>query len=73
MPAGPGKYDAECQKVFFDVEAQTVLMVVVRGNKGNGFSVISTDMGLVVKMPGMLRDIADQLQRDLDQHRVKPS
>lgn len=62
MPVGAGKYDAECQRIFFELEAETVVIAIINGPKGNGFSVNSVDPDAHKKLPAMLRSMADQIE-----------
>jgi hypothetical protein len=39
MAVGPGKYDPECTAVRLATRAETVILVVIGGDRGNGFSV----------------------------------
>jgi hypothetical protein len=63
MPVGPGKYDAECTKALLDTNAACTVLIVLGGNRGNGFSVTSrvpvTDDSL--GLARMLREMADQV------------
>lgn len=62
MALGPGIYDDECTEAREATKAQTVLLMVMGGAKGNGFSVQSTDALVQVKLPAILRSIADQIE-----------
>jgi len=42
MPHGPGKYDALATHVREQSDAEGVVVIVLGGNKGNGFSVQTT-------------------------------
>lgn len=58
----PGKYDAECATVQLTTDAHTVILVVVGGDRGDGFSVVSRDPDAGKKLPHMLRNMADQIE-----------
>ena len=45
--------------------ATGVILIVVGGNKGHGFSVQTDDLGLMTKLPAMLRYIADGMEEDV--------
>jgi len=65
MPMGPGKYDRECDEARDKTSADAVLMVVVGGDRGSGFS--ATFAGLrgvevMAHLPGILRDTARQIE-----------
>ena len=62
MPVGPGKYDPECYALFNETSAETVIIAVVGGRRGNGFSVNSLDPDSHKKIPAMLRLMADQIE-----------
>lgn len=73
MPIGPGKYDDVCSMVRKQVglgEADTVppgggvILIVLGGNLGNGFSV-QADFATTVTLPALLRRTADQIEGSL--------
>jgi hypothetical protein len=64
MTAGPGKYDEVTTKVRAETEADGVILVVLGGNKGNGFSV-QASAEVLLDLPGMPHSIADQVAADL--------
>ena len=47
MPLGKGKYDDLCTKVREDAHAVAALVIVIRGNKGDGFSLQTGDLRLL--------------------------
>ena len=58
-----GKYDAECQTIQLTTGADTVVVVVINGKyKGSGFSVVSKDPEADSKLPGLFRNMADQIE-----------
>ncbi len=59
---GPGKYDPECSTVLLTTGANTVVLVVIGGDRGNGFSCTSRDAEADSKLPGLLRHMADQIE-----------
>ncbi len=61
---GPGKYDGECRVLQELLQANGVLLAVVGGKKGTGFSCAASLPNLKI-LPGVLREIADQLERDI--------
>jgi hypothetical protein len=61
---GPGKYDDETTLVQKATNAAGVVLIVIDGNKGQGFSVQAT-LAVTLSLPEMLRDIADKLEADL--------
>lgn len=60
---GPGKYDAEATAARKSAEAKGVVLIVAQGNRGSGFSV-QAPLDLILGLPGVLRDLADQIEAD---------
>lgn len=65
MPLGPGKYDELCTKVREETKADTVLVIVLGGEKGSGFSMQTAKMEISVLVPAILRDTAAQIEAAL--------
>lgn len=68
MAFGPGKYDDLCtyvrQKAGIDDESGGgVLLIVVGGNKGPGFS-CQADLGTMLQLPDLLELTAKQMRAD---------
>jgi len=61
MALGPGKYDDLATAAREAAGARAVIVIVVGGNKGSGFSV-QTEPGLVLPLPALLRTIADEIE-----------
>lgn len=61
MPNGPGKYDPECTQALLSTKAVATVLVVIGGDRGNGFSVTSTDPEAIKKLSALLRMMADQI------------
>ncbi len=53
MPIGPGKYDDECTMLRESTEAQGVIVIVIGGKLGSGFSV-QADRHTTLLLPHML-------------------
>jgi hypothetical protein len=64
MAEGPDKYDAWCTMVRTGVHAEGVLMMVVNGVYGSGFS-CQGSREVHRNMVTVLRNVADQLEQDL--------
>lgn len=64
MAHGPGKYDNECTQVRTNTKATGVLLVVLGGDKGNGFSV-QAPLAVQHELPVMLELIARGIRADL--------
>lgn len=65
MAIGPGKYDALCTEVRERAEAGAVILVVVEGNLGSGFSCQIEAGDLVIDLPGILERIAADIRKGL--------
>jgi hypothetical protein len=59
---GPGRYDAECTAARTSADARAVLLIVVGGNRGHGFSVQCVDGDIEATLPRLLRDVADDIE-----------
>lgn len=63
MAIGPGQYDDLATYVRETSGAQGgVIVIIVDGTRGHGFAVQAT-LEVQLKLPTMLRDIADQIER----------
>lgn len=63
MPAfvGPGgRYNAEAEYVFKRTKARGVLLIVIEGNRGAGFSAVG-EPEVMVGLSTLLRHLADDL------------
>ena len=60
---GPGKYDDLTTYVREKSEAHGVIVIIVGGNKGEGFS-CQADIVTLSLLPKMLRDVANQIEKD---------
>lgn len=63
MPIGPGKYDDHATQVRTATGADAVVVIVVNGDKGSGFSV-QTNAAMTLRLPELLRIMADDIERD---------
>jgi hypothetical protein len=67
MALGPGKYDDLCtyvrEQVGITVKGGGVMLIVLGGNKGNGFA-CQADLRTTLLLPDMLEDIAKQIRND---------
>lgn len=74
MPIGPGKYDDLCTRARDAAKAKMAVLVIVGGEKGDGFSVQVqahpsdplTDPRALVNL---LRNMADQIQQDINRRK----
>jgi hypothetical protein len=61
MPEGPGKYDDYCERALIGFRARAVVLFVLDGTRGSGFSVNATEP--LESLPRILRTIADECER----------
>jgi len=66
VPAGPGKYDAECTAAREAAHAEGCILIVYGGNRGSGFS-IQAPLPLLSTLPHMLRDMANEIESSYDE------
>ena len=64
MVEGAGKYDDLATTVREGAKARGVMVAVIRGDKGSGFSVQCDEKALNA-LPEMLEEIAVQIRKDL--------
>jgi hypothetical protein len=64
MPVDPGKYDAQATVVRRATNARAVVVIVLGGDKGPGFSV-QADSDVVYRLPEMLRRVATKIEENL--------
>lgn len=66
MNTGPGKYDDLCTLVRRRSNASAVVLIVLGGDKGSGFSLQGLEESpgvLAALMPDMMRGIADEIEQ----------
>lgn len=68
MAYGPGRYDVICTALREELRAEGVVLLIAGSPAGSGFSVQGTP-AFMVKLPQLLRDAADEAQRDLQRMR----
>lgn len=61
MPQGPGKYDALATDVREQSHARGVIVIVIDGNQGSGFSV-QADADLLGNLPSILENVAREIR-----------
>jgi hypothetical protein len=61
MALGPGRYDDVCTFVRLACEADAVLLIVLGGKLGNGFS-CQGDLQTTLTLPPLLDDVAKQIR-----------
>jgi hypothetical protein len=65
MALGPGKYDDLATIVRERTAAQGVIVIVLGGSRGSGFSVQVEGADISAKLPAMLRNVADGIEQDV--------
>ncbi len=63
MTIGPGKYDAVCSAVREETKAAGVIVIVIDGERGSGFS-CQTDASTLARLPELLEAMAAQMRKD---------
>lgn len=61
---GGGKYEEVCRKARREAKAEGVVLMVLNGKFGNGFSV-QLPPDAVRRIPAALRDMANQIEASL--------
>lgn len=61
---GPGKYDDACTDAREATSAVACILIVLEGNKGNGFSVQTSEPDLLPALPALLRQVANEIERN---------
>jgi hypothetical protein len=61
MPLGPGKYDDEATEIREKLHAAGIILIVLGGDKGQGFSA-QLDFAATMAIPEILRTVADQIE-----------
>lgn len=62
MPVGPGRYDNECMQALHSTKAEGVLLVVINGDRGHGFSLTTSSPEIVAGLPHLLRSVAEEIE-----------
>ena len=65
MALGAGVYDDACTQARESTKARSVILMVVDGDKGSGFSAQSDDPMFQMQFPLILRRMADAIDEDL--------
>lgn len=65
MVLGPGVYDSIVTEIRARTQAKGVILIVLDGDKGNGFSA-QLDSLWMLAMPNLLRDVAKQIENSFD-------
>lgn len=65
MAIGPGKYDGDCTIMRQMTEADCVVLLVLNGNRGTGFSVQASHPIHLELLPALLRNLAIDIEESL--------
>lgn len=65
MTIGPGKYDDLATRIREDNDADAVVVVVINGIRGTGFSVQATGPALLA-LPQVFHDMSHAMQGDVE-------
>ena len=70
MSVGPGRYNEVCTLVRKRTRARAVVLLILDGDRGQGFEVQTADPLLLKGLPALLRNMAEAIeadaQRDID-------
>lgn len=64
MALGGGKYDKECTEVRDKTRADGVVLMVLNGSLGSGFSA-QLNLADMMRVPSLLREVADSIEQDM--------
>lgn len=67
---GPGKYDATCTAAMLALNAEGVILIVMNGTNGNGFSANYASLKAQAATPAVLRSVADQMEQDIKEQQT---
>ena len=65
MPIGPGIYDKLCTNVMEETNAETAIVIVIKGNLGTGFSIQTSNPIATMLLPRLLRNVANEIESSL--------
>ncbi len=58
-----GKYDDETELMCIKYRANMAVLIMIGGKVGNGFSVSTNDPKLLLAIPAILRDVANNIEK----------
>jgi hypothetical protein len=61
---GPGKYDDACTDAREATKAIGCILIIIEGDKGNGFSVQTLEPDLLPVLPALLRTVAREIEQN---------
>jgi molybdate-binding protein len=62
MPMGEGKYDDMATYVMKKTGAHSVIVAVIGGDRGTGFSMQTDNFNVLKSVPDILRTMADEIE-----------
>jgi hypothetical protein len=62
MAIGPGKYDDLCTLVREKAKARAVIVIIIGGEHGEGFSVQTEDPFIILRLPLVLERVAASIR-----------
>jgi hypothetical protein len=71
MALGPGKYDEVCTAVRKQTHAAGVVLVIISGDLGSGFSV-QAPLPMTQALPDLLEQLAKDIRESGELNRVPP-
>jgi hypothetical protein len=63
MAHGPGKYDDACTAARESTQAEAVVLLVLNGDRGTGFSVQALGQDISAALPDLLEHVAREIRR----------
>lgn len=67
---GPGKYDEHCTRIREETGARAVIVIVIDGSKGSGFSMQEQASSCRVDVASVLQRAADEIRADMRRTRA---
>lgn len=64
-----GRYDDIAEELCRRFRAQCILVIGIGGERGPGFSMSTVDRTMQSALPGILRHVADDIERQLNESR----
>jgi len=66
MTVGPGRYNDIADFARIKTGARGLVLIVLDGQRGQGFEVLVDDPVLLRELPNMLRTVAEAVERDVE-------
>jgi hypothetical protein len=65
MQQGGGKYEVQCTHALLETRANGIVLIVLGGYNGSGFSIAMSDPNLLVNLPRLLREVATEIEAEI--------